>query len=446
MIDFVKISQQLHSSDQAVQKQARTAVIDFWTSLTRLKSKCNAPGVRNESINQEANNQLEVLRRSFPFKQLYKAIDQPYQDDLDNPYKNTPIRHYLLSLLWDIHEEDTLIFISRLFPNLPPAPEIQFSALRVLSAINTVESLRLLARLLVRYKSEVESKAYVILVPLFKDSSKIKALLPEILGVLDNSKFRLVLLELFQFARQKGDLKHDDFTNGDFTLAKPGLVEDLKNEHRRRIKLSKNGDSYRRSSDMIGLILDFLGSFRNDGDTTGLVNQFVDDVDPYVSMSAIIALFSKGQIPDSKCISRVAADPTTRIYLFNGLERLGKTQYFPREYYSQEQFAEGAMVNWLSHGMEMGKPPHKIQLLGKLAVEISNRQQNLYIYKFLYDKKGWMVGQSGPQPLDTSTISTDSYLTFSNFEKFDETRVDAQTNNIMETLSEFMSSRKNPQH
>jgi hypothetical protein len=431
MNQFLK---KLNSPNETIREDAKRRLQEFSYSLHDISMNIDGPIRYDESIRTDSIKKLDEMRRRIGnLKILYEAIEHKYPDDSD---VNFSTKSNLFHVLWHLHDEATPEFIVDVYPKLPENHRIRFSALRVLTEINTEKSLRLLAQLLIKRKLDVERDALILFLPLWKHTENVKSMLPEILQILDSKEFRRSILILFKYARKNGHITSRDFAGQDLSSAKQGLIKDLIKENKRRLKLSKTGDSYRDSTDLIGLMIEFLGCFRDDNEITTLIRQFLGDSDSGIILNATLALLSQEKPLEIKNFYRVAADPITRIDLYEGLKYLGQTQLFPDEFYNQESFAEAIMINWLRSGMEMGKPPDKIQLLTSREIECGDTHERVFIYKFWYKNNPdvWMVGQSGPQPIDSSRVSTESYLTFSGFEKLEEKTIDEHVNTIIEYL------------
>ena len=406
MNDPAKLFKQLNNEDPEKRIKAKKEIKEFVQYLSKVSSSRYSI-LRDETTHKKAEQHLAEVNKHFPFTSLYKALEQAYDDDMNDhilQVTDLPTRLYLLEILWYITDRQTIDTIARVYHTLPNNHCIQFSALRVLSNINTAASLGLLVTLLVQDNSVGDqSYALPIFMPLWDATQNIKALFPEILQTLDNEELRKALLPLFCSARRYGHLTKTDFQSNDLQIAKVGLMKDLIKENRRRLKLNKKGRPYRDSTEMVATIIEFLGSFQEEPEVVASLTKFLEDSDSTVVMNTVIALVSQGIVVDRKAIYFVAADPLTRIRFFEELEPLSKTSLFPDDFYAQEYFAESIMVNWLSSGMEMNASPDKMQLVSTRELIDSNERVRVFLYKFWYDsRQSWAVGQSGPQPIDQS--------------------------------------------
>jgi len=119
-------------------------------------------------------------------------------------------------------------------------------------------------------------------------------------------------------------------------------------------------------------------------------------------VSAVVDPIQKGQPPDLLAIREIAANPEFRNELFEGLEGIGRSDLFPKEYRTLPAIAESALVSWLAHPNELQQAPDEIELHSEHVLESEIGPLRYFLYKFrtrppsFAAENGWMAGTSGP--------------------------------------------------
>lgn len=349
---------------------------------------------------------------------IYEAAKKSYPDDSDK-YNST--KYGLFQTLWSIHDKDTPRFIQEVYPNLPQNPEILFSCLRVLSEINTSESVQLLVKLLVENQPDLEHSYCTLFIPLESDTKNGRFLFPELFKLLKNDKYKYTIYCLaFQYCDEKA------VEGTVFKDYRDQVVSDWNEAFTKRDKADNGSDDFDDINSLIAVIADFSFIFPLDAEIKSLLDKSLNDPLPKISLCSAKSLLRHGEKVSDERLEALAAIPETRLYLYEELENLKMAQRFPEKYHNQASFAEANMVTWLSSPFEFGRPPNKIELIATREIHRIGNEGRVYLFKYFYndDDDGWMVGLSGPQPLEMNKMSTSGSLTFSHFNKLDAMIID----------------------
>ncbi len=374
----------------------------------------------NPEVRERARELLDkhkFSRNDLPL--LYEAIQRSYRDD-DAGANST--RSALLTVLWTVNDRSTVNFVKKAYPTLPDNPDIRYSALRVLSEMNTADSLNLFLDLLIGTRPNLEHFYFGLFVPLYEHTRNAKVLFPRLLELLSDKRYRYPVYSLAVYYRDKKLI-----ANGVFAGYRERMIEDFNQaEVERAALLESSAEEYSSLSDLLAVIVDGMGSFLKDPEIAGILRESLDDPDPGVKLYSAISLVRVGEKVSPESLGPIAANPATRLDLYEALKEMGQARFFPQAYFTQYHFAEGDMVRWLCYPTEFGRPPDRIELLETREITRGGVRGRVYLFKYFYndDKDGWMVGMSGPQPIKMNELRTWGELTFSHFNKMDEMSIE----------------------
>lgn len=342
----------------------------------------------NPEVRERARELLDkhkFSRNDLPL--LYEAIQRSYRDD-DARANST--RSALLTVLWTVNDRSTVNFIKKAYPTLPDNPDIRYSALRVLSVMNTADSLNLFLDLLVGTRPNLEHFYFSLFVPLYDHTRNAKVLFPRLLELLSDKRYRYPVYSLAVYYRDKKLI-----ANGVFAGYRERMIEDFNQaEVDRAALLESSVEEYSSLSDLLAVIVDGMGSFLKDPEIAGIFRESLDDPDPGVKLYSAISLVRVGEKVSPESLEPIAANPAIRLDLYEALE--------------------------------FGRPPDRIELLKTREITRGGERGRVYLFKYFYndDKDGWMVGMSGPQPIKMNELRTWGELTFSHFNKMDEMSIE----------------------
>jgi hypothetical protein len=144
--------------------------------------------------------------------------------------------------------------------------------------------------------------------------------------------------------------------------------------------------------------IDILTRMRPNEKILELMNRVVtESVFDYKS-GPIAYLVNNGRKVDKKIIKDyLNADKTNRIYLYKELQRINRTDVYPKELKNQKFFAEADLIYQLSYDDE---PPGTIEFIGQRKAIYKGALQRFYIFKVAWSDDVYYFGLAGPYPDD----------------------------------------------
>lgn len=98
----------------------------------------------------------------------------------------------------------------------------------------------------------------------------------------------------------------------------------------------------------------------------------------------------------------LANNASTRHALFGILNEFGRTDIFPKSYFTLQKSAESFLVNWLEFPTELSVPPDAIEFFTAVTLEEAGESIEYFVFKYRKapPQKGfsedWMLGVAGP--------------------------------------------------
>jgi hypothetical protein len=161
---------------------------------------------------------------------------------------------------------------------------------------------------------------------------------------------------------------------------------------------------YHRRRWQSGVLLDLLGHAPTPEVEAELRRAAAAYTDPRLRMYALLSLLRHDQDVDAKAVAGVAADPESRKWLFDGLQKLERFHLYPAAYRTQAALAESDLVSWLIHPTELGRAPEEIELVQSVPFDTQTDAgwADYYLFRFRTApphwaaRYGWIAGVSGP--------------------------------------------------
>ncbi|MEZ4828559.1 MAG: hypothetical protein R3C61_20070 [Bacteroidia bacterium] len=349
-------------------------------------------------------SEIVLLENDLP--QIYQVLQTAKPDD--NEGENA-IRFLLLRRVAGIQNGETTDFISRLYPSLDGFPALQAAALSVLVQGKTDESLREMMRILRQYMPDLGGYQGLVLGQLFETPEKISLVSEDLFFLATEPPYELQAVELIAVGLSSGQIKASDIRSG------------LKMLTDKFAQIQASGATQRKAAPAASqrqlqmAILQCFSYFPDDSVASEFLNQTISSKkeEGEVRLSAALAALRAGLEVDASVWEEMAADFRTRNQVYTGLAQAGHSSLFPARYNHQESFAEGDLAAWL---MSRDHLPESFRPMGTVVIESGPEQGNIYVFEFK-EKGQWLVGISGPQPMDTGDFVEMGFLTTSKFEK-----------------------------
>jgi hypothetical protein len=337
--------------------------------------------------------------------------------------------------------------IEKIFPKLDAAAKDH--ALNYLVAYEDRRAVELFVSLVLKYHDELPNIPSGVL----KGNREMSEIaFPALLKLIDDEGhgYAVVLLLLENF--QDSTLNPAAFKTyaSAFVNKSAAIRKQLAEERKNFESVSKMWDDneYLSFREHAGVYADLLRYFGGNEVIAELKEYLVLD-DSKLKMFAVTSLLKLQQPVDKKYLEEGAADPESRNYLYNQLEKLNQEALYPRAWYSQAAFAEGDMVTWLLYPTELARKPDEIQLMQ--VVDVDSKSDDgivqFYLYRFRssdssWRDEGWMAGVSGYYKKAEQPSTDASGYTFSTFEKWDSKTPEEHVADIRKLIKDSNEKQK----
>jgi len=209
----------------------------------------------------------------------------------------------------------------------------------------------------------------------------------------------------------------------------------------------RDGHEYAPIRDMLGIMFDACGRLESKA-ILGEILRAGDLLDPRIRRFRALALLQRSvQVSDDE-LEWIARSPRDRYWLFSQLTESGFGNRLPPQCRDQKLLAEGAMVDWLCFGTELGREPDEITCIHQETRNQSSGPRliswlkarkpiDYYFFKFRVteehwsQKDGWMVGMAGGYERHTQPTTSHDGGTFSAFAKLDEKPLKQHVNDYL---------------
>jgi HEAT repeat protein len=391
-------------------------------NIDGLITKLQAPEpVARDSAKAMIGNYL-FLKGDLP--QLYEAITTPYPDD---SLGANSTRAQLITVLKGVNSEDTPEFIRTTYPTLPRDPELQFTALSVLSEMNTPASLDVLRALLTDDPPDLGKKTGELFQPFYESPKHLGHLFPQLITLVNNRNFRFPVMETLMVGLENETIDKKSLTDSLY------IIRELYRAEKKKLKAYRTeSPKAMGTKSLMEVSLKCLSHFPNETASRQVLDLALEDEDPEIKLSAAIARIHAGAAPDPKILLDLAANYRTRNSLY--LQLMGSEQQnaFPDSFLTQEAFAESDLAGWINAQPEPALFPKKMEIAGRYPLDPTDESEGGYVYLIKFNMGyGWLAGISGPQPLDTTLVIPSGYLTNSFFKRWSAQKPEEHIEELM---------------
>jgi hypothetical protein len=175
------------------------------------------------------------------------------------------------------------------------------------------------------------------------------------------------------------------------------------------------------------------------------LHQAVGFRDPLLRLHAATALAHLGEGVPGTTWADIAADPETRIQLFELLKARDRIQLFPARYLTQAALAESDFVRWLVNYSDKNRPPAMIELVKVVTVDPDTDAGLLdyYVFQFCMEKPTagktpeWKAGVAGPYLRSEQPTTSSDETPHSNFEPIEEKWPEDHVGDLREIIQEY---------
>jgi hypothetical protein len=402
-----------------------TPIIRFtvFTLSLYLLSGCNMGGNEGRNLDSliqrlagantaQKDSIFQVLDRSMLLQKdlptIYAGIQQTYPDD---SLRERGSKAMLIGLLETVNDESTPAFLKEQFMLWDTDYFLKRKALFTLATINTEASLETFIELLQLEARNMAPYAETFFTPIVKDPTHSEALFPAALALAENRNYTFSILETLKVGLEEGFIQPESIKEDLLPIR-----EVFRAQRKQRDRYSPGSRSYLNANALMASSMKCLSYFPTESSSQQVLDLASQDEDIEMRLFALIIRLRGDTTGTHQILHEMASDFRYRNRMYEVLNDRDLGKYFPPEYYTQEAFAEGDLASWLKMPTHRAAFPESISLIKRFAFQPGEDQaeSNFYLFKFTYGK-GWQIGLSGPQPLDTTEVSIVGFLTGSKY-------------------------------
>ncbi len=221
--------------------------------------------------------------------------------------------------------------------------------------------------------------------------------------------------------------------SGNLLGALEANVEDFEKQERGK---PRTDDGFLQLRALTALLLDFAG-WLPAKDVLPCLERAMTFSDDWVAAFAAISLMRLKQKVLPAIVARLAANPETRVPLYEQMHALGFGKRFPKAHATLDAFAAADVSQWLAHPSELGALPAALE---KRAT-FTRGANVLYVWRFKKAKgPTWYAAVSGPYPADAKGPVSGTQ-TFSKFEPWAKRNAAGHAESVLGTLAEWAAAR-----
>ncbi len=414
--------------------------IFLFTFLTVLILSCNMGGNEGRNVesliqrldrasNSQKDSIFQALDRSMLLQKdlptLYAGIRLNYPDD---SLRERSSKARLIGLLESVNDESTPAFLKEQFMLWETNYFMKRTALQTLCNINTEGSLAAFIELLLLDPKNMAAYADHFFTPIITEPAHSSVLFPAALALVEKSSYCFPVLECLRVGLEEGDILPE--------VIKDDLLpirEVYRAQRKRRDRYAPGSRSYMLANTLMATSMKCLSYFPAESSTQQVIALASEDNDIEVRLFALLIRLHGDTTGCRQDLHELAGDFRYRNRLYEVLKEAELEQHFPAEFLTQQAFAEGDLAGWLKMPEHRASYPEGISLIRRFSHQTADDQQesNFYLFKFTYGK-GWQIGLSGPQPLDTTDFAIAGYMTGSKYLAEDAREEDGHVAELIE--------------
>ncbi|MBS1600443.1 MAG: TraB/GumN family protein [Bacteroidetes bacterium] len=320
---------------------------------------------------------------------LHEALLKKYIDT-ENDYQST--NSLIVHKLADLKDNSSLDFAKKNYA-LVSDSNVKNILLQLIAEYKTKENYVDLLKLL-QQSPPVKELPYSFRNTL-NDSLKLSAtMFPGMLTLLKDTIMAPVVLFL------AADLLDSNAISVD--MIKPYSQDILKFAAFRYKKLSTHVDEYVYEDRHL---IKVLGKI-NSPDCNSMLQKWLQLDKNYLRIKCVVALTENKQVVDPQVLLKLAKDKNYRLNLYDELKELKSQNLFPRQYLTQQYFAESMVYE---SAIEDDYEPNAITFIAQKIISFKGKKSRFFFFKVSYEEeeKTFHLGCAGPFDVDATKISSD---------------------------------------
>lgn len=287
-----------------------------------------------------------------------------------------------------------LDFVKSNYTKLPATSGKRMMMLEMLADQRKLAAVKQLKEILVK-DPPLSGFAYSIVYDL-KDSLLLAAqLFPEVAGLFKDTIFGPGFISVATELADSGLIGKSVFTDNKAAV--------LRTASRQLAQLKKSDDEYFSYGNDVISALTVIG----DPEAVTLLYGLLSVKDAFTKEKAAIALIKLNKPVAAAELRKIAADMNYRTDFYTSLKKLGKESLYPKEFLSQQKFAEAYLYLYASSEDDMDASDIKFKLLGEKEHTANGVTSRYYIYKLLVnydDEKYEYPAVCGPFDINRSNV------------------------------------------
>jgi uncharacterized protein YbaP (TraB family) len=315
---------------------------------------------------RDAFHKAVFTKKDLPL--LYNAMVKRYRKD-EGQYQS--INELVANEIEDLNDSSVVNFVANQYAVINDSSmDVQMLLLKLLAKHKTTVSYNLLQHLLLHI-TPLTGSVYSLMYNITDSMNLIKGFFPSATALYADTVVGPAIMKLANELLDSGFVKPADILQNEkavYVIAKKQLDE-----------LKADIEAYPLyNSDVIDLLGRFNTKLGNE-----LLNQFAKVPDLWTKSNAIVALLKNNQPVLAADIMKFAKDKEWRTSFYSQLKKINKTTLFPKEFYTQQKFAESYLYNSLNEDYEIAVG--KMQFIKVKTASINGKLQRYYIYKITPD-------------------------------------------------------------
>jgi uncharacterized protein YbaP (TraB family) len=376
-------------------------------------------------ISSQATDAL--ISASFSLKELpllHNALLKTYFHGKDD---FLTVNERLANHIIDLKDSSSLIFAKNNYLTIGDKA-IKNILLRIISEYKTKENYNEMKDLILKFPpSEKQSYGFT---SNLKDSLQLTAIIiPGLLPLLNDTVMASSLIEIIPQLVDSNLLS--------FTLLKPYQQNILKYAQQRFKRLQQNGDDYNMAD--ISLIK-LLGKYKT-AECYTMLQKWLTLKPAYLRFDCVEELLKGKQTVSNPVLHKLAEDKYYRIDLYKTLKKQNKQNLFPKEYLSQQSFAQSMAYVTASDEDE----PSDLIYITQKTLSFNGKKARFFFFKITYgdeDDPSYSLACAGPFDLDmTKLCEEDASGELYYEEDFNPSKLEDQIKELVKTMEEWYKNK-----
>ena len=291
-----------------------------------------------------------------------------------------------------LKDSSSLSFAKKNYPTVADKG-IKSILLEIISGYKTKENYSELSALLTQ-SPPLQQPSYTFVNHIQDSASLAVSLFPAILPLLKDTVSGLAVIDI------AGDLIDSNLLSFNMLSSYQQNILQLADWRLKKLKTDDEGFTYGDEG-----FIDILGRFNN-ASSNAMLQKWLSVDRNYLKLKCVKALAVNKQVIGQKPLLKLAGDKSFRVDFYNELKKIKKQTLFPKEYLSQQSFAESMVY---SAATDDDNEPSGLTFLLQKTVLFLGKKARFFFYKvaFSNEEKTYRLACAGPFDSDPIKLSAD---------------------------------------